>query len=121
MPMKKPELRACIVAMALTLATAVNARAQTGARENAGEKKMSDGHEMRDSSTILPDGTAYVTRIVPVPKNISPEAQHMLARVESDAPTHQSLEERRKGTDTWQAGVGEVSKKIYPVNVGADS
>ena len=119
--MKKFGLRACIVAMALTLATAVNARAQTGARENAGEKKMSDGREMRDSSTILSDGTAYVTRIVPVPKTISPEAQQMLARVESDAPVHQSLEERRKGTDTWQAGVGEVSKKMYPVNVGADS
>jgi epsilon-lactone hydrolase len=113
--MKKPELRAWIIAVAM-LAMATNARPQTG----TGEKKMSDGREMLDSSTILPDGTAYVTRIVPVPKTISSEAQHMLARVESDAPVHQSLEERRKGTDTWQAGVGEVSKKMYPVNVGAD-
>ena len=118
--MKKPELRAWIIAVAM-LAMATNARPQTGGGENAGEKKMSDVREMRNSSTILPDGTAYVTRIVPVPKTISPEAQQMLARVESDAPTHQSLEERRKGTDTWQAGVGEESKKMYPVNVGADS
>jgi monoterpene epsilon-lactone hydrolase len=114
--MKKPELRAWIIAVAM-LAMATNARPQTG----TGEKKMSDSREMRDSSTILPDGTAYVTRIVPVPKTVSPEAQHMLARVESDAPVHQSLEERRKATDTWQAGVGEVSKNMYPVNVGADS
>lgn len=106
-----------MIAIALLLAMAARAQAQTG----AGEKKMDDNGEMRNASRIMPDGTAYVTRIVPVPKTISPEAQHMLARVESDAPGHQSLEERRKGTDTWQAGVGELSKKMYPVNVGADA
>ncbi len=115
--MRKIGLRTWVIGAAVLLAMAVTARVQRG----AGEKKMSDNGEMRDSSRILPDGTAYVTRIVPVPKTISPEAQQMLARVESDAPMHQSLEERRKGTDTWQAGVGEVSKKMYPVNVGADS
>jgi epsilon-lactone hydrolase len=108
---------ALMMAIALLLAMATNARPQTG----AGERNMSNGREMRDSSTILPDGTAFVTRIVPVPRTISQEAQHLLARVESDAPTHQSLEERRKGTDAWQAGAGESSKKMYPVNVGADS
>ena len=82
---------------------------------------MSDGEALRDSSRILPDGTAYVTRIVPVPKTVSAEAQEMLSRVESDAQVHQSLEERRTGTDRWQAGVGEELKKMYPVNIGADS
>ena len=38
-----------------------------------------------DSSKIAPDGTAYVTRVVPVPTTISPEAQKVLARVVSDA------------------------------------
>lgn len=74
-----------------------------------------------DSSTIAPDGTAYVTRVVPVPTTISPEAQKVLARVESDAAVPQTLEQRRTGTDKWQAGAGEESKKLYPVNVTADT
>jgi epsilon-lactone hydrolase len=73
-----------------------------------------------NSSKIAPDGTAYVTRIVPVPATISPEAQKVLARVESDAAVPQTLEQRRAGTDKWQAGVGEQSKKLYPVNIAAD-
>jgi len=70
-----------------------------------------------DSSSIAPDGTATVTRVVPVPKTISPEAQKMLARVVSDANVPSTLEQRRAGTDKWQAGAGEVSKKLYPANV----
>ncbi len=73
--------------------------------------------EQKDSSTIAADGTAYVTRVVPVPKTISPEAQAWLAKVVSDATLQPPLEARRKGTDTWQAGAGEVSKKLYPANV----
>jgi len=73
--------------------------------------------EHKDSSTIGPDGPAYVTRVVPVPKTISPEAQAMLARVVSDANVPQTLQQRRTGTDKWQAGAGEVSKKLYPANV----
>jgi len=73
--------------------------------------------ERADSSTIAPDGTATVTRVVPVPKTISPEAQAMLARVVSDANVPSTLEQRRAGTDKWQAGAGEVSKTLYPANV----
>ncbi len=72
---------------------------------------------MTDSSRILPDGTAYVTRVVPVPKTISPEAQAMLARVVPDVASHPTIAEQRAGTDKWQAGAGEVSKELYPVNV----
>ena len=70
-----------------------------------------------DSSRIGPDGTAYVTRVVPVPTTVSPEAQKSLARVVPDAAVPQTLEQRRTGTDKWQAGAGEASKKIYPANV----
>ena len=74
-----------------------------------------------DSSKIAPDGTAYVTRVVPVPATISPEAQNVLARIESDSAVPQTLEQRRTGTDKWQADAGEASKKIYPVNITADT
>ncbi len=50
-----------------------------------------------DSSVIGADGTAFVTRVVPVPTTISPEARKWLARPVSDAalpgvardPTHE--------------------------------
>ncbi len=77
--------------------------------------------QFTDSSRIAPDGTAYVTRIVPVPTTISPEAQKVLARVVSDAAVPETLEQRRTHTDKWQAGAGEASKKLYPVNVTADT
>ncbi|HWZ51909.1 MAG TPA: alpha/beta hydrolase fold domain-containing protein [Granulicella sp.] len=70
-----------------------------------------------DHSVIAGDGTAYVTRIVPVPSGISVEAQRMLARPASDAAVPQSLAERRSHTDTWQAGAGEAFRKLYPVSV----
>src|SRR5437764_1401336 len=70
-----------------------------------------------DSSRIGTDGTAYVTRVIPVPATVSPEAQKMLARVVSDAAVPQTLEQRRTGTDKWQARAGEASKQLYPVNV----
>src|SRR5277367_6934195 len=59
-----------------------------------------------DSSFIDEHGTAHVTRVVPVPKTISPEAQAMLARPVSDAAKPQTLEQRRTGTDKWQLGAG---------------
>jgi monoterpene epsilon-lactone hydrolase len=74
-----------------------------------------------DNSRIEPDGTAYVTRVVPVPTTISPEAQKMLSRVVSDAAVPETLEQRRTGTDRWQAGAGEASKKLYPVNIASDT
>ena len=74
-----------------------------------------------DSSYIDPSGTAHVTRVVPVPQTVSPEAQKSLARQVSDAPRNESLEQRRSGTDKWQAAAGEAFRKVYPVNVEAKS
>lgn len=74
-----------------------------------------------DHSTIAPDGTAYVTRIVPVPTTISPEARKVLSRVVSDAVVPQTLAEGRTSTDKWQAGAGIASQKLYPANVAEDS
>jgi monoterpene epsilon-lactone hydrolase len=86
-----------------------------------GLAQQAGGDAMKDSSTIGADGTAYVTRVVPVPKTVSPEAQAMLARVVSDANVPQTLQERREGTDRWQNGAGEASKKLYPAKVEESS
>ncbi len=70
-----------------------------------------------DTSVIAPDGTAHVTRVVPVPKTISPEAQHVLARPMSGKAVPQTLAERRTSTDTWQNRAGEAFRQIYPADV----
>ena len=68
-----------------------------------------------DSSFIDADGTAHITRVVPVPDTVSPEAQRELAKRVSDDPLQQSLADRRAKTDAWQNRAGEESRKVYPV------
>jgi acetyl esterase/lipase len=103
-----------IVAASLVAGQGLAQQSSGSGTEGAG------GRAERDSSRIGVDGTAYVKRVVPVPKTISPEAQKMLARVVSDAAVPSTLEQRRAGTDKWQAGAGEVSKRLYPANVAED-
>src|SRR6185503_21043548 len=57
----------------------------------------------RDTSYIDANGTAHVTRVVPVPQTVSPEAQKSISRAEPDQGPPQPLEERRKGTDAYTA------------------
>lgn len=70
-----------------------------------------------DASFIDEHGTAHVTRVVPVPQTISPEAQARLAKSVSDAAVPQTLELRRSSTDAWQLRAGEASRAVYPVNI----
>ena len=74
-----------------------------------------------DSSYIDQDGTAHVTRVVPVPETVSPEAQKSLARQVSDAQKPESLAERRSKTDAWQARAGRESRSLCPVNIADDT
>ncbi|WP_114210515.1 alpha/beta hydrolase [Acidisarcina polymorpha] len=70
-----------------------------------------------DTSFIDEQGTAHITRVVPVPKTISPAAQARLGTPASDAAVPQTLAERRSSTDAWQTRAGEASKAVYPVNI----
>jgi monoterpene epsilon-lactone hydrolase len=70
-----------------------------------------------DTSVIDAQGAAHVTRVIPVPTTISPEARKTLSRPVSDAAKPQTLAERRSGTDAWQARAGAASKAVYPVNI----
>jgi acetyl esterase/lipase len=67
-----------------------------------------------DTSFIDAQGAAHVTRVVPVPTTISPEAQHVLARPEPDQGPPQSLADRRKGTDAYTAGARIAWTAICP-------
>lgn len=68
----------------------------------------------RDTSFIDGDGTAHVTRVVPVPEDLSPQARKALARPQPDQGPPQTLAERRKGTDAYTARARVEWTKICP-------
>ncbi|HUX27777.1 MAG TPA: alpha/beta hydrolase fold domain-containing protein [Terracidiphilus sp.] len=71
----------------------------------------------RDTSFIDAQGTAHVTRVVPVPKTISPEAQAYISRPEPDQGPPQSLADRRKQTDAYTAGARVAWSALCPNNL----
>ena len=74
----------------------------------------------RDTSYIDANGTAHVTRVVPVPQTISPEAQKSISRSEPDQGPPESLEVRRKGTDAYTARARLEWSKICPNTIVED-
>ncbi len=68
-----------------------------------------------NTTTVDPDGTAHITRTVPVPNTLSPEAQATLRNGYTNLDL--TLEQRRTSTDKWQTGAGEKSRQVYPVHI----
>src|SRR5438270_5026758 len=71
----------------------------------------------KDSATFDPDGTAHITRVVPMPTTISPEAQTWLESLAHSTPGPETLAERRARTDEWRAKDSAEARKLYPVHV----
>lgn len=107
-----------VVRMKNDIATIAAVLCIAGALQGAGiaQQKTSPPIPQQDSSYIDPNGTAHVTRVVPVPTTISPEAQKFLARTVPDLG-RMTLAERRKQTDIWQAARGADFRAMYPVNI----
>jgi epsilon-lactone hydrolase len=70
-----------------------------------------------NTATVDKDGTARITRVIPVPDTISKEAQALVAR--QPGPEAKSLEENRARTDAFRKGRAEEAQKIYPVKIEA--
>src|SRR6266446_3791502 len=70
-----------------------------------------------DSSSFDPDGTAHITRVVPMPSTVSPEAQQWLKDIEGEAPQTTNLAERRAQTERWQRSQSAEAERIFPVNL----
>ena len=70
-----------------------------------------------DSASFDPDGTAHITRVVPMPATISPEAQKWLHSLEGSNAAPETLEVRRKRTDEWRVKQSAEAKRLFPVNV----
>jgi len=71
----------------------------------------------QDSATFDPDGTAHITRVVPMPETISPEAQKWLDSLTRYKYAPETLAERRTHTDEWRARDSAEAEKLYPVNI----
>ena len=70
-----------------------------------------------DTSFIDAQGTAHVTRVVPLPETISPEAQAVLGRATPDQGPPDSLADRRAHTDASTARARVAWTKICPNTV----
>jgi monoterpene epsilon-lactone hydrolase len=74
----------------------------------------------RDTSYIDAKGTAYVTRVVPVPPDLSPQARDFLLRTILDQGPQESLEHRRAQMEVSAARAQEAWSKLCPNSI-ADS
>jgi epsilon-lactone hydrolase len=70
-----------------------------------------------DSATFASDGTAHVTRIIPMPPTVSPEAQKWLDSLAHQNYGPQTLAERRAATDKWRMEDSVEARKLFPVKV----
>jgi epsilon-lactone hydrolase len=79
---------------------------------------QSNSAPTQDSATFDADQTAHITRVVPMPATISPQAQQWLASLTHSTPgAAETLAERRARTDVWRAQDSAEARKFYPVNV----
>ncbi len=116
--MERQEEFVRIVKGGLTLALLV-ATGLTGAIVTYGQEPSRPPVPQTDTTTIDPDGTAHVTRVVPVPGTISPEAQKFIGRQvnSSSGDGPENLAQRRKGTDAFRTSRSAEARHLYPVNV----
>ena len=71
----------------------------------------------RDSSFIDSEGRAHITRIVPVPGDLSRQSRYWLSTIVPDAGPPESLEQRRASTDKWAAGASMEWQALYPAKL----
>lgn len=74
----------------------------------------------RDTSFIDEQGTAHVTRVVPLPLTVSPEARQFLSRPAPDQGPPETLAERRARTDASTEAARVAWSKICPNQIVED-
>ncbi|HVZ15576.1 MAG TPA: hypothetical protein VG897_00545, partial [Terriglobales bacterium] len=70
-----------------------------------------------NTATVDPDGTTRVTRVVPVPGTLSPEAKKYLSRPYSDHEPAITPEENRAHANAWQDQLAKDMQSMYPTTV----
>ncbi len=93
-----------------TLFTSLVIIAQTPARQPTSATEA----PTHDTSYIDANGTAYVTRVVPVPQDLSPQAQKFISPSVPDVDPPESLATRRSHMDEWAARSNAQWSKLCP-------
>jgi acetyl esterase/lipase len=108
---------ASTVAAALAFsAWAIAGNAQSnGDRPQPSAQKVCPVHCIPETNTtyIDPEGTAHITRVIPVPPDVSPQAQKFIGRRVQDVPGAQSA------LNVWedQEQAKRIFPKLYPVHL----
>jgi acetyl esterase/lipase len=71
----------------------------------------------RDTSYIDSDGTAHITRVIPIPDDLSPEARAAVARPGPDQAAPESLATRRANQDAGQIRNRAAWSALCPVKI----
>lgn len=74
----------------------------------------------RDTSFIDSEGRAHITRIIPVPKDLSRQSQFWLSEPVPDAGPPESLADRRSHTDAWAVTARDQWLELYPAKITED-
>jgi epsilon-lactone hydrolase len=104
LPIKRAIACACFVASSLTIAQQPSTRQPTTAAEAP----------TRDTTYIDGNGTAYITRVVPVPQDLSPEAQKFISQVVPDEAPAEPLAARRSRMDELGVQANAQWSKLCP-------
>src|ERR1700681_4866218 len=70
-----------------------------------------------ESSYIDEDGTAYITRIVPVPQTVSSEGQKSLARQATPAASHEASQPKKPQPVQTRQMSSDATRALYPANI----
>ena len=107
-------------AMALAFASAVvwcaPAHAQTQQQHHTQTTALATA-QGRDSTYIAPDGTAYITRVIPLPKTVSAAAQRWIARPFPNTEKPSTLAEHRLAADQSRQRSKKNLLDRYPATV----
>ena len=100
------------IAFALVLAAPL-LMAQSSQRSPTAAAQAPD----RDTSYIEPNGTARVTRVVPIPQDLSPQAQKFISRQVPDEAPPEPLAARRRRMDEWEDRARTAWTKLCPNHI----
>jgi monoterpene epsilon-lactone hydrolase len=82
-----------------------------------GQVQQAPAVPQADSSTIDSNGTAHITRVVPLPQTVSPQAQKSLAKPIVDPPSRETLAAKRIRTDAYHHSDSVAYLALYPVKI----
>ena len=113
-----PAARLTFALFAVTVA--IVAAQQLAAQQPVRQPTNAEQAPTRDTSYIDAQGTAHVTRVVPVPQDLSPQAQESISRQVPDEAPPQSLADRRASQDAGQQRRKAEWSKLCP-NTSVDT